>query len=350
MYGHRSHAVDAAPPEGARGATLSMRRFRAALVLVLSASLTACAGHGGQGASPNGILPQPNTGPSSHVRPLDTIGGGSSYSSLKILMGDSAPQLGGKTLAHLYVGVWRVDVTSNGQTATLASYTSPNVIDVLAYQGNTAAAAGTNNVPTQTYNGLTFVVDLASSQAVFTDGTTMPLGFLTNTTAHSSAGSSTTTVADGPNAVDIVSNRSFTVPAGQPQAVRVDFNAFESLAMNAYGSLVTQPVLFLAPIGNDGDIQGTVVNKWGIPVRGATVVATDAYGNVGNTALTDANGNFDVTTLNTGPYKLTIYNYYTNAAGQQYQASGQSNNGWAGVYGPTVNVTGGTATAGNIAD
>jgi hypothetical protein len=180
----------------------------------------------------------------------------------------------------------------------------------------------------------------------------MPLGFLTNTATKSSsgAGSLTSTIADGPNAVDIISNRSFTVPAGSPQNVRVDFNAFESLAMTAYGSLITQPVLLLAPTGASGDIQGTVVNKWGGPVSGATVVAKDSSGVVGNTTQTDANGNFDLTTLNTGSYKLTIYNSYTNAAGQQYQASGQSNNGWTGVYGPTVNVTGGTANAGYVAD
>jgi hypothetical protein len=294
------------------------------------------------------MLPQPDSGPSSRVRPLDTMGGGS---MLTVKMGDSVPSLGGKTLAHLYVGVWRIDVTSNGQTGTLASYSTPNVIDVLAYQGNNAATAGSNSVATQTYSGMTLVVDLASSQAVFTDGTTMPLGFLTNTATRSTsgAGSLTSTVADGPNAVDIISNRPFTVPAGQTQSVRVDFNAFESLAMSN-GSLITQPVLFVASLANDGDIQGAVLNKFGNPVQGATIVATDANGVVGNTGQSDQNGNFDLTTLNPGTYKLTVYNYYTNAAGQQYQASGTSNNGWTGVYGPTVNVTGGTTNAGSIGD
>jgi hypothetical protein len=297
------------------------------------------------------VLPQSTLGPSSHARPLDVIGGGPLLSALSLLLGDSAPQLGGKTLAHLYVGVWRIDVTSNGQTGTLASYSSPNVIDVLAYQGSSAATAGSNNVATTTYSSTTFVVDLASSQAVFTDGTSMPLGFLTNaaTKSSSGAGALTSTVADGPNAVDIISNRSFTVPSGQSQAVRVDFNAFESLAMSN-GSLITRPVLFLAPTSGESDIKGTVVNKWGSPVAGATVVAKDSNGNVGNTTQTDASGNFDVTTLNPGSYQLLIYNTYTNAAGQQYQASGQSNSGWTGVYGPTITTTGGTANAGNIAD
>lgn len=303
---------------------------------------------------PSSILPHADSGPASHVRPMDTLGGIPSLlkSTLNILLGDSAPQLGGKTLAHLYLGIWRIDVSSNGGTGTLASYSSPNVVDVLAYQGSSADQVGTNNVATQTYNGVTFVVDLASSQAVFTDGTTMPLNFLMNTPTKSSAGagSTTTTVADGPNAVDVISNQSFTVPSNQPQAVRVDFNAFESLAMTSSG-LLTNPVLFLAPTGTMGQVQGSVANKFGSPVRGATVVATDSNGNVANTTQTDSSGNFSLSTLNQGTYKLTVYNYYTNAAGQQYQASGTSNNGWTGVYGPSVTVTaGGTASAGTIAD
>lgn len=297
-------------------------------------------------------MPHTDSGPSSHVRPLDTMGGVPTMSKMTVYMGDSAPQLGGKTLAHLYLGIWRIDVTSNGTTGTLTSYASPNVVDVLAYQGSSADQVGSNSVATQTYSGMTFVVDLASSQAVFTDGTTMPLNFLINAPTKSTvgAGSTTTTVSDGPNAVDIVSNQSFTVPVDSPQAVRVDFNAFESLAMSSSG-LMTNPVLFLAPTGTMGQIQGTVNNKFGGPVSGGTVVAIDSNGNVANTTQTDSSGNFSLSTLNQGQYKLRVYNYYTNASGQQYQASGTTNNGWTGVYGPSVTVTAGsTASAGTIAD
>lgn len=329
-----------------------MERYRAASIFLLASLLTSCTQSLPGAVSPASIVPRPDTGPSSRVRPLDTLGGGPLMSALNILLCDAAPQLGGKTLSHLYLGIWRIDVTSNGQTGTLSSFTSPNVIDVLAYQGGASAQIGSNSVPTQQYDRLTFVVDLASSRAVFSDGSTSALGFLTNTTTRSSAkaGASTSTIADGVNAVDIISNQPFTVPVGQPQSVRVDFNAFESLAMQS-GTLVTNPALFLAPAASAGEIQGTVVNKFGSPVRNATVVAIDANGNVGNTTLTDSNGSFTMSTLSAGAYQLTVYNTYTNAAGQQYQASGQSNNGWTGVYGPTVTVTGGsTASAGSIAD
>lgn len=339
--------------EWREGETATMERLRAACIFLLVSFLTACA-QGGvhSGLSPSGVMPKTDLGPSSHVRPLDTLGGGPLLSALNILLCDAAPQLGGKTLSHLYLGVWRIDVTSNGQTGTLASFASPNVIDVLAYQGGSSTQVGSNNVATQQYNQLTFVVDLASSKAVFTDGSSSALGFLTNTATRSTAnaGASTTTIADGPNAVDIISNQAFTVPAGQPQSVRVDFNAFESLAMQS-GTLVTNPVLFLATASSVGQIQGTVVNKFGSPVRNATVVATDSNGVVGNTTLTDSNGQFSMSTVNAATYRLTVYNIYTNAAGQQYQASGQSNNGWSGVYGPSITVTGGsTASAGSIAD
>ncbi len=213
-----------------------------------------------------------------------------------------------------------------------------------------AASAGGNSVPTETYNSLTFVVDLPSSSAVFSDGTTQQLGILTNTPtmSASNAGASTTTLTDGPDAVDIISNQPFTVPVGQPQAVLVDFNAFESLALQS-GSLVTNPVLYLAPTGNSGRINGTVVNADGQPVQNATVVATDANGNVGNTRLTDSNGAFEMSALSTGSYTLSVYNNYTNAAGQQFQAIGQSN-GAAIVPGPQITITTGDNNAGSITD
>lgn len=329
-----------------------MERLRAASIFLLTSLLTACAQGGVHGGlSPANIMPKADSGPASIVRPLDTLGGGP-LSALRILLCDAAPQLDGKTLSHLYLGVWRIDVSSNGQTGTLASFTTPNVIDVLAYQGGASAQVGTSDVATQQYNQLTFVVDLASSKAVFTDGSTSPLGFLINTQTRSSAraGATTTTVADGPNAVDIVSNQAFTVPVGQPQSVRVDFNAFESLAMQS-GALITNPALFLAPASSAGQIQGTVVSNYGSPVRNATVVAKDSNGVVANSALTDSNGNFSMSTVNAGTYRLSVYNYYTNAAGQQYQASGESDSERKTSYGPAVTVTGGsTASAGSIAD
>jgi hypothetical protein len=271
------------------------------------------------------------------VRPLDTLGGGSLLTgTLKILLGDSAPQLGSKTLQHLYLGISRIDVSSNGQVTTIASYDQPKLVDVLHFQKDAGQQIGNNRVAKQKFDSLTLVVDMASSQAVFTDQTQMPLTFVTNTPTQSTSGAgvTTTTVPDGANAVDIVANQSFAVPQGQTQEIRADFNAFESLALQSQG-LITNPVVFVAERPNSGFIEGTVVNASGTPVQNAAVVAVDANGNVRNTDMTDDKGKFTISTLNRGTYTLTVYNAYTNAAGQQYQASGQTSNATT-VNGPTV--------------
>lgn len=330
--------------------TMRFNRFFSAVALGLV--LAGCAGHGTQGGSSDGMPPL--SGPRVRMHPTDLLGGGPAM-LLKILLGDSAPVLDGKTLAHLYVGVRQINVSSAGQTQTLASFASPHVIDVLAYQGNSADSVTNSNVSSRHYDSLTFVLDVPTSQAVFTDGSSLPLTYMTNTYTRSSAGagSSTSTVADGINAVDVTNTQGFDVPSDQPQAVRVDFNAFESLWLR-YGTLYANPVLYVSPIGNSGQIAGTVVNSAGSPVGNATVVATDPYGNVKNTAVTGSDGTFNISTLTSGSYQLTIYNTYVNAAGHRYIASGESSSAWsssATVTGPNVNVTAGSTTnAGNLSD
>jgi len=331
------------------GREMYVRPVRKFAVLAVAALMTACSG-GAHGASP--VLPQGDTGPASHVRPLDTIGGGSSLVGglLKILLGDSAPQLGGKTLQHLYIGVSRIDVTANGQVTTIESYDQPKVVDVLQFQKDAAQQIGDSKVAKQKYDSLTLVVDVPSSQAVFSDHTSMPLTFLTNTPTQSSAGAgaTTTTVPDGANAVDIIAAQPFSVPEGQTQEIRADFNAFESLALQSQG-LIANPVVFVAERPNSALINGTLVNANGDPVANATVVASDADGNVRNTDITDAKGNFTLSTLNRGSYTLTIYNAYTNAAGQQYQASGQTSTATV-VQGPTLSLKNGHTKKITISD
>jgi hypothetical protein len=318
--------------------------------LLASASLlAACSMQSGHSTSP--VLPQPDTGPVSHVRPLDTIGGGSLLrGTLKVLLGDSAPQLGGRTLQHLYLGISRIDVTSGGQVTTVESYDQPKVVDVLQFQKDAAQQIGNSKVAKQKFDSLTLVVDIASSQAVFSDHTQMPLTFVTNTPTQSTAGAgvTTATVPDGANAVDIVATQSFTVPEGQTQEIRADFNAFESLALQSQG-LITNPVVFVAERPKSSFIEGTVVNANGAPVANATVVATDETGAVRNTDITDDKGKFTLSTLNRGSYSLTIYNAYTNAAGQQYQASGQTSSN-ATVAGPSLNLKDGRTKNVTITD
>lgn len=322
-----------------------MQRFtKAAIGLATAIYLAGCSSMGSS-SGPHGALPTADTQPRSHARPMDTLGGGPVTRLLNILLGDAPPSFGAKTLAHLYVGVRRVDVSANGSTGTVAQYDTPQVIDLLQYQGSSGANMGGASTTQTTYSGVTFVVDIPSSQAVFTDGSTMPLQFMQNTTTYSSAGAgaSTTTIADGPNNVDIVSNAPFTIPAGASQNVRVDFNAFESLKMSPAG-MVTNPVLFVAPSATSGELDGSVLNSNGTGVNNAVVAAVDANGNVQNTALTAKDGTFQLPVLPVGTYNLIVYNAYTNAAGRNFKAAGQTLGAPLQISGASATVIQGQAT------
>lgn len=314
--------------------------------LLLSLGLAACSMHGSQPAENL----TSSSSSSSVVHPLDTFGG--IGNRLDLLLGDAAPRLGNKQLTHVNLGIREIDAVSNGTTYVLAQYSKPRIVDVLQYQNNNGASVANSNNAQTTYQQVRFVVDLSTSEVVFKGNDHVGLSFLTNTATFSSvhAGANTTTVTDGPGAVDITVTQPFSVPADGNPDVRVDFNLYESLAMLKNESVVALPALFVAPRANMGSISGTLQNVRGGAVTNATVVAVASDGSIGNTTCTDTNGNFTLGTLRSGTYRLVIYNQYTTAVGQQVNAAGASSSAQS-VTGPAVTVTGGqTTTLGNIAD
>jgi Domain of unknown function (DUF4382)/Carboxypeptidase regulatory-like domain len=292
------------------------------------------------------------SGPSSSlVRPLDVYGG-IGGSRLNLMLGDASPRLGNKKLSHVNLGIREIDAVSNGTTYVLAQYKKPKVVDVLSFQNDNGDPVANASKAQTTYQQVRFVVDLPTSQVVFNGNDSSAINFLTNTTTFSSvhAGANTTTVADGPGAVDITVNQPFSLPSDGNPDVRIDFNLYESLAMLKNESVIAEAALFVAPRAGMGSISGTLENARGGAVSNATVVAVASDGSIGNTTCTDANGNFTLGTLRSGTYQLVIYNQYTTAVGQQVNAFGASS-GAQSVTGPSVTVTGGqTTTLGNIAD
>lgn len=317
-----------------------MNRFKAPLLL-FTAILSACSVSGSHtGLAGSSQIPDASKPTLTH--PLDVQGGGPAMMS--VMLGDSAPQLGA-SLSHLYVGIDRVDVTSNGTTTTVASYSTPQVVDLLAYQGDAGAPVATAASAAQTYSSITFVLDIPSSQAVYSDGTTLPINYLVNATPQSSSGADSTmsTVADGPAAVDVTSTQGFTAGA----AIRADFNAFESFG-NRSGTIYANPVIYVAqrPLTT---ISGTLVGHYGNGVQGATIVAY-RNGVARGVAYTAADGTFKLGTLAAGTYNIAVYNAYQNAAGVAFYARGQSN-GRSAYWGPTITVQQGqAASVGTIAD
>lgn len=325
----------------------SMKRAAKICTLATALGLSACGMHA------NPAAPTPQSAPRL-MQPMDVIGGPGT--KLQVLLGDAAPNLGGRKLQRLDVGIKEVDAIENGQTTVLASFDEPHVVNVLAHQDdNSGDLVASANVARADYQQLRLVVDLASSSAKLTGAPAMPIDFLVNVASASSvgAGSTTVTTTDGPGAVDLVVTQPFSIPEDHQHSVRVDFNAFESLTLDAAGNLLSRASLFVAPVDDISRITGRILNSSGEPVTNATVVAVASDGSIGNTSFTNGKGHFNIGTLRAGTYQLTIYNDYTTASGLVITASGESaaNASVKSFAGPSVTTaSGGPTSAGTIKD
>lgn len=311
---------------------------------MLVPALTGCGSH----ANPAAPLPQSVP---RFEQPMDVVGGPSGY-QLNVLLGDAPPNFGGNVLERLDLGISEIDAIQNGQVTVLASFDRPRVVNVLAHQDDNGESIANVDVARSDYQQLRIVVDMASSSAKFRGQARMPVDFLTNVGSASSVGAGATTVTTsvGPGAVAMLVTQPFSIPANQDQSVRVDFNAFESLELDASGALLARPSLFVAPRDKMGRIKGRIVDAYGVPVSNATVVAVAADGSIGNTDWTNARGRFSIGTLRSGTYKLLVYNTYTTAAGRVVTASGQTNSAQE-FEGPAITVSSGdAAAAGTITD
>lgn len=316
--------------------------------IIMSLGLAACGGHGTQS------LPAATQGQSADkgvLRPLDVTGGIGPSQMYSAYMGDAAPWFSGRSLSHFYIGVREVDVLLNGQIIPIAqSGSAPYTMDLLAYQDGSALKLLQASLQPASYTGMRFVLAPSASSAVFSDGTTMPVAFVTNNGGNGGPGSSTVTSAD-PNmadAIDVTVSGAFTLAPDAPAAFSIDFNALESMSLSN-NTVRVRPAL-VAAAGAQGSASGTIVNQSGSPVQNAVVAAVAADGTIANTALTGPRGNFNVHGLNAGTYTLRVFNSYTTVSGQQYTASGQTSAA-ASFNGPTVSVGAGSSTAvGTIAD
>lgn len=307
--------------------------------VLLALGLGACSGQASQGVTP--------PGGAGTLKPMDTYGG---TGMMSLAMMDSSPVLNGKTVAHFYIGVDEVDVVANGTAYPLVQFGTPYVMDLLQYQNGNSLSMGQASIPAQSYTQERFVLDVASTQIAFADGTSMPIAFKTTNSQSSAHAANQTNTTNDPTiagAVDVTVNNPFTYGSGTPASLAADFNVLESLSASA-NTVYVRPSMFVA--NGAGQINGTVLNQSGTPVQNATVVALGSSGVVANTGATDANGNFNLHALQPGTYQLTIYNSYVNASGQTITASGQSSTATS-VNGPTITVTaGGSISSGTLND
>lgn len=324
---------------------MNVTRLAAAAVLALS--LAACAGHG------NGITPAGNA-PSNRahfLKPQDSIGGIGTRTNVSVM--DAAPVLNVGTVQHINLAVTRIDVLQGGNYTTIASYSTPMMIDVLAHQFDNGANAGSGLVNATSYDGVRLVVDTTQSN-VQTATSTYSMSFVNaSSQASSGIGSTTSTSFESTSTVAMTVNRPVTINGDGTDGIELDFNAYESLADGGSNYVTTRPTLFSASQEQAGRIQGTVVNQYGNPVTGATVVAVDSQGYARNTCSTDSTGHYLLHTLRADTYQLYVYNGYRTAAGEVHYAS-QYTAPWAGgkpIYAGTYQLGAGQViTANNIND
>jgi hypothetical protein len=319
-------------------------------VLATALGVSACGIH----ANPPAQLPQSPQSQPHFMQPMDVLGGPGLH-LLNVLLGDAPPNIAGKDLQRVDLGIREIDAIQDGQVTVLASYDHPRIVNVLAHQDDSGESVADTSVARSAYQQLRLVVDVPSSDVKFKGEHATPLDFLVNVATSSSvgAGATTVTASDGPSAVDIVVSQPFSIPQDHHQVVRVDFNAFESIALAAGGNAVARPSLFVAPIDNMGSIKGRVLSASGSPVANATVVAVASDGSIGNTDWTNDEGRFKIGTLRSGTYTLVVYNSYTTAAGRTVSAAGESASSAsaASITGPTVTVNAAnTTSAGTIRD
>ncbi len=351
-----------------------MKRFTSiGAVLVLIAYLAGCSGSAGSslpatssvgapsstgtGAAPkaaatSGWLPSAvaTTG-TKHTTDVNG-GGGLVYGVLNLLLslGDASPVIGNLNVSSINLGITAVNVVYQGQVTTLATYSTPDVVNVMA-NGGDPSSIGIGQLYSGNYDHIQFVVDTATSNIV-ANGTTMPINFQVGQSSQSSAGAGKwTTTSGNSTTVTMTVGGQFMLGGNPAAAVMADFNAFESLNLNSSGNIVAQPTLFAVATANAAEVQGTILNASGSPVTNAVVVALNSYGKVANSVNTDVNGNFDLHAINAGTYQLVIYNNYTTASGQSIVASGADASQGASFQGPSVNATVGQITqAGTLND
>jgi len=295
-----------------KNSALSRVAFGLSIVL-----LTACSGAG------SALTPGAPGGDGGGLkRPTDTLGG-LPLLPIDINLGDAAPRLGSLVPTEIDLGISEVDVVSNGTVHPLVKYGQPRVINVLAAQ-NHPRSIGIGAVWTSQYQQIRFVVDTASSKVV-ANGADYPIAFQSGPIAPGTVASNGSTTNQAlPGAIAMTVSGSFVDGADPARDVEADFNAFESLKLNNMGGVVARPTLFAVPSDLAGKVAGTVVNRRGLGVSGATVVAFDANGKVANTDNTDATGAFKMHTLAAGTYHLVLYNTYRTAAGQTISSADPS--------------------------
>ena len=201
--------------------------------------------------------------------------------------------------AQVNIAVTGVNAIAGGSSYPIVSYASPVLVNVLNYQ-TSALQLGSSTLPAIAYDGVQYVVD-PSQSSVVVNGVRYPVKF--GTFANRTFTPSTASLA----------TLYFATPAdgtlGQPITFVMDFtashwvklrNGIAEIGMS--GKATTQ--------SRSAAIAGKVVNAAGLPVSGATVAAYAADSTRVRTALSAADGTFELHAIDGGTYSVRVYNTF----------------------------------------
>ena len=285
------------------------------LAIVTTIAMSACAANGTSHAVPASSLKT-----QTHVRhlksatakgarrPTDVLGGAPRF-IISLLLFD-APLVGASAAnAQFNAGILGVDaIDQSGDSWQLVGSDTPQVTNLLALQ-ETSLALGSGDLPPGTYPAIQLLLDPATTTVVY-GGQTYPVRFVDPTHPWWDA-SQTVEAVSIPLRVSGNDGDSLTAT--------LDFNVFQSANLS-------DGVVYLTPTIAAGmgqpTISGRVLNAAGAAVANATIVATDASGNVANTGVTGADGSFHVRGINPGGYTISVANTSTTNAGVTVSATG----------------------------
>jgi hypothetical protein len=241
-------------------------------------------------------------------RPNDVLGGAPAF-LIRMLLFD-APLVGASAAnAQFNAGILGVDaIDQNGDSWQLLGSDTPQVTNLLALQ-STSLELGTGNLPPGTYPAIQLLLDPATTSVTY-GGQSYPVRFVDSNHPW----------WDPSQTVEAVSiPLRITGQAGDSLTATLDFNVFQSA--NLSGGVVYLTPTVAAGMGQP-TIAGRVLNAAGGAVENATIIATDASGNVANTTVSGADGSFHLRGINEGGYTVTVANTFTTNAGVTVNASG----------------------------
>lgn len=303
--------------------------YRRVFSAVALASVTACSGGG-------------------------SVATNSATSSLSVAMVDAPFATSGSTVTALNLGIVKVEVVGSGQPVIVATYPTPNVVNILAYTSQAAPLTfPAATIPAGTYAQIRFVLDSATTTLAYTDSSgvshTVPLT-IPSATRGGFGNATSTDSGDGQGTSGVKVNVALDAAAGGTYGFILDFNAAQSVVA-AGPNFLLKPVIVATAVATAGAIGGTVHSVAGNPVVGAEVDAVQNGATV-DAGLTAADGTFAINALPAGNYTLVVKNQYTTLAGTSQNATGYDTSAGATVSVPgVVTVTAGeTASAGTIID